>query len=76
MIPAIGMAGGLGMFLLFALAPLAFIILALVDILKNEFEPHSNKLVWLLVVLFMPLIGSILYFIIGRNSKIDPRQKF
>ena len=45
-------------------------IIALVDILKNEFT-GNNKLIWVLVVLLSWIIGAILYFIIGRNQKIQ-----
>ena len=45
------------------------ILIPLVDILKSRFE-QNDKLVWALVVIFLPFIGSILYFIIGRNKKI------
>ena len=44
-------------------------ILALVDILKNEFK-GNNKIVWVLVVLFFNFFGAILYFLIGREQKI------
>ncbi len=44
-------------------------IIALIDILKNEFE-ENNKIIWVLVVLFFNLIGAILYFTIGRKQKI------
>lgn len=44
-------------------------ILAFIDILKSNFE-GNNKTIWLLAVLFVPLIGSIAYFIIGRKQKI------
>lgn len=44
-------------------------IIALIDILKSEFE-GNNKIVWVLVVLFFNLVGSILYFTIGTNQKI------
>jgi hypothetical protein len=50
----------------FGLLPL----LALIDILRSEFT-GNNKLIWLLVVLLSNFIGSILYFIIGRNNKIN-----
>lgn len=72
----IGFGMGIGMILLFTLVPFIFIVLALIDILKNEFDPHQNKLIWLIVVLAMPLLGAILYYAIGRNSKIDPRKQF
>jgi len=28
-----------------------------------------RKLLWILIILLLPLIGMILYFLIGRNSK-------
>jgi hypothetical protein len=44
-------------------------IIALVDILKNEFT-GNNKIIWVLVILLSWIIGAILYFFIGRNQKI------
>jgi len=51
---------------------LFFIVLplvAIIDILRSNFA-GSNKLIWILVVLFANIIGSILYFIIGQKQKI------
>lgn len=45
------------------------VIIALIDILRNEFE-GNNKIIWVLVVLFFWLIGAILYYFIGRKQKI------
>ncbi len=44
-------------------------IIALIDIFKNNFS-ENNKIVWVLVVLFFPLIGAILYYIIGTKQKL------
>ncbi|MCU4162527.1 PLD nuclease N-terminal domain-containing protein [Carboxylicivirga caseinilyticus] len=44
-------------------------LLALISILKNEFK-GNNKIVWVLVVLFLPFFGSILYFTMGKNQRI------
>ena len=44
-------------------------ILALLDILRSEFV-GNNKIMWVLIVIFMNIIGSILYFLIGKNQKI------
>ena len=44
-------------------------LFALISVLKNNFE-GNNKLVWVLVILFLPFLGSLLYFIIGRNQRI------
>lgn len=43
-------------------------ILALIDILRSDFT-GNNKIMWVLIVLFMNIIGSILYFLIGKNQK-------
>ena len=56
--------------LLFSLFLLILPILALIDIVRNEFE-GNNKIVWVLIVIFFNLIGSILYFLIGRNQKVQ-----
>lgn len=54
--------------LLFFLLPTILWIIALVDILKNNFQ-KDNKLIWIVVVVFLPILGAVLYFIIGRNQK-------
>lgn len=44
-------------------------VIALIDILKSEFK-GNDKIIWVLVVLFLNLIGTLLYFSIGRKQKI------
>ncbi|MFI8377238.1 PLDc N-terminal domain-containing protein [Leeuwenhoekiella sp. NPDC079379] len=44
-------------------------IVALVDIVKNDFK-GNNKIVWVLIVIFFNLLGSILYFTIGKKQRI------
>lgn len=51
------------------LATLVLPLIALIDILSNEFT-GSNKLVWVLVVLLLPFFGSFFYFFFGRKQKI------
>ena len=63
------MSGIMVMFL-FWLIPLVFILMALIDVLKNEFDPQINKVIWVLVILLMPLLGAILYYAIGRAQRI------
>ena len=53
-------------FLLFALV---LPIIALIDILRSEFK-GNNKVIWVLLVLFMNLLGTLLYFMIGVKQKI------
>jgi hypothetical protein len=42
-------------------------LIALIDILKSRFD-GNDKIVWVLVVLFLPVLGSVLYFLIGKKS--------
>lgn len=41
-------------------------IIAIIDILKSGMEP-VKKLIWVLVVVLLPVIGMIIYFLIGRK---------
>jgi hypothetical protein len=34
----------------------------------------NDKLVWALVIIFVPVIGSLLYFTIGRAQKTPPDE--
>ena len=52
---------------------LSFIILwatAIVDIARSRFDTDSTKIVWMLVVIFTGIIGAIIYFLAGRQSRI------
>ncbi len=64
------MIGLMELIVLLALILLPLFIIALVDILKHDF-PENDRLVWILVVIFFPLLGSILYLIIGRKTRIQ-----
>lgn len=55
---------------IFILLPSIFWIIALIDILKSDFRDTNGKIIWALVVIFLPVIGSILYFLIGKSQKI------
>lgn len=47
-------------------------IFALVDILRSRFETENTKILWLLVILFLPVIGPILYLVMGNSQKFKP----
>lgn len=54
---------------LIILVPVVLWIIALVDIIMHEFT-GSNKIIWLLAVIFVPLIGMVFYFFIGRSQRM------
>ncbi len=39
-------------------------IWALIDCLSGS---NSNKLVWVIVIILLPILGSILYFLLGKS---------
>ncbi len=49
-------------------------VLSLIDILKNEFH-GNNKIIWILIVIVFPVLGSILYYFIGRKQRINPTSQ-
>lgn len=52
------------------LVSIGFWIYCLIDILKNKFE-SNDKIIWILVVILLPILGSILYLFIGKNKKLN-----
>lgn len=61
------MVGGV-LVLLVALAALVLVIAAIVSIVQSPRYPTGIKALWVLAVLAFPLIGSLAWFIFGRNS--------
>jgi heme/copper-type cytochrome/quinol oxidase subunit 4 len=45
-------------------------IIALINILSERFE-GNKKLVWVIVVVIIPILGSILYFLIGKRKRLN-----
>lgn len=46
-------------------------LIALIDILRSNFKDKNDKLIWVLIVLFLGILGAILYFILGKKQKSD-----
>ena len=64
-----GLGGMLAVFvLLLILASIALIVWAIVDLIGNPRIEGTLKIVWALVILFMPFLGSLIYLIIGRSA--------
>jgi hypothetical protein len=64
---------GAGEWIIFSLGFLIIFILpiiALIDILRHNFKGQNDKVIWVLVVLIMNFLGSILYFVIGRQQRV------
>ncbi len=48
-------------------------VVALIDVLKSKFN-GNDKLVWVLVLLFLNVVGAILYVAIGRKQKLKDEK--
>ena len=46
----------------------------LIAILRSEFKDGVTKICWLLAAIFLPVLGSILYFLFGRFTKINSTE--
>ena len=42
-------------------------IVAIVDCAKSN---NPNKIVWIVVIILLPFLGSILYFLLGRRNTL------
>ena len=60
--------GGLLITLLVVLFIFLIPLLALISALMNDF-PGNEKIIWVLLIIFLPFLGSVLYFLIGRGQR-------
>jgi len=65
-------SGFLGVLLILFVAALAlsffvFWIWMLIDAIKNPALSNTEKIVWVLVILFLHFLGAIIYFFAGRR---------
>ena len=61
-----------GLLIWTALAAVMFFIFlaAFINVLKSDFTDSTTKLMWVLVILLVPFLGSIIYFMIGGRHKV------
>ena len=52
---------------LIGLVVLVLDIIAIVDVLKSSMDT-GKKALWIILVLVLPVVGMILYFLIGKNK--------
>ena len=48
---------------------------AIIDLLKSEFKNLKIRAIWLIIILFFPIIGPIIYFQLRKElTKNEPRK--
>jgi hypothetical protein len=55
-------------FIIILLVTSIFWLWMLIDCLMSK-KPAGEKLVWIVVILFLHIIGALLYFFLGRSSR-------
>ena len=61
--------------LFFGFIPLILMLICLADIIRSDFKGSSTKLIWVLIVLFAPVLGSLIYLLFGKSQKILPGNR-
>ena len=62
-----GGGGGFGLYQIIGLLILILDIIVIVSVWKSH-KAFIPKIVWTLVILFLPILGLILYFFLGREK--------
>jgi len=54
--------------LIFFIIYILLVVYALMDILRSSRVNQSTKLLWIIIILIAPILGSLLYLFWGRNQ--------
>ena len=54
---------------IFGIVWFILMIYALLDVFKSN-KPQNTKLLWIIVILIAPVLGSVIYLLWGRNQRI------
>ena len=57
--------------LLFLLLPVLAWVIALVDIIRSQFRNDTDRLLWIVVVTLAPVLGVLIYLVLGRRYKVE-----
>ena len=54
--------------LIFFIIYVVLVVYALMDILRSSRVNQTTKLLWIIIILVAPILGSLLYIFWGRNQ--------
>ena len=58
----------------FVLCALGLLVFALVQIARSSELSSTGRAIWVLIVLFVPIVGPVVWFSIGRRSLVSASQ--
>jgi hypothetical protein len=70
MLSFLGLGGIELMLISLMLLPMLVSLWALVDAIRSDFTKDINKLIWILVIICVPFVGAVLYFVLSRKQKV------
>ncbi|MEP0714409.1 PLDc N-terminal domain-containing protein [Algoriphagus sp.] len=45
-------------------------VITIFDVVSSKFTNQNDKLIWVIIVVLVPLVGTVLWFLIGRGKRI------
>jgi cytochrome c oxidase assembly factor CtaG len=54
--------------LVIGILALVFWIYMLVDSIKRKYKDHNDKIVWVLVIVFLGIIGALVYYFVVKRK--------
>lgn len=58
------------------LASFSLWLYAIIEIVSDDYKNDTDKILWFLLVFFLPFIGTIAYYFIGRNKISMPEEEY
>ncbi len=58
------------------LGTFGFWVYALIEIVSDEYKNDTDKIIWFLLVFFLPFIGTIIYYATGRKKISIPEEEY
>jgi len=55
---------------LFGIFLIALPIWAIVDIIRSDFKNPDNRILWVILIILLPIIGSIIYYYMRDGQKV------
>jgi hypothetical protein len=74
MLAMFNLGGGEIMILLVVLPLTIFWLWTLIDAIQNKGLDAAEKICWVLAIIFLQILGSILYYLIGHPKRLRPRS--
>jgi hypothetical protein len=70
MVMLASLAGGLVGLVVLAIAILVFVfwLMMLIDCIKNSSLSSNEKIIWVLVIIFLYALGALIYLLVGKKK--------